>query len=107
MTTDKNPSIPTDATLNMYMQPNSGYHLSQLEWQIEVYADNGHRKRQIIPKSECIRVDEDNYQYYPDTELVGVGKYYAKLTVKIPDPSRLEGYRRLSQITDAGLTICK
>lgn len=98
------PTLPTDPVLNMHMEPNSGFHLSELDFNIIVTSGNG-MKEQVIDKSECQRVDDDNYLYYPDTELLGRGKYYAKLIVQIPDPAHPKGFRTLSDRIEAGITI--
>lgn len=98
------PILPTDPVLNMYMEPNSGFHLSELDFKIIVTSGNGMREQEIS-KSECQKVDDDNYLYYPDTAALGRGKYYAKLVVKIPDPAHPKGFRTLSDRIEAGITI--
>lgn len=98
-------TLPQDAILNMNMTPNSGYHLAELDFKIIVFTDSITGKMQEIDKSECTKVDDDNYEYYPDTQMLGRGKYYAKLIVTIPDQRHPNGRRELSMVTEAGLHI--
>lgn len=98
-------SRPCDPVLNMYMAPNSGYHLSQLDFEIVLSTDNGSGRLQTILKKECNKVDDDNYTYYPDTDMLGRGRYSAKLIVRIPDQASPKGYRRLSDEVETDLII--
>lgn len=89
-------TMPTDPVAVMRMEPNNGYHLADLDFQILIFTDKSYGKTQTILKKDCQKESEDSYLYYPDTELVGRGKYFATLTVQIPDPASPKGYRNQS-----------
>lgn len=98
-------TLPLDPVLEMHMEPNSGYHLADVDFDIVVWSSLSCTKKQTINKSECEFVDVDTYNYRPNTSMIGRGEYYATLIVKIPDSLSIKGYRNLSLLMKAGLNI--
>lgn len=98
-------TLPLDPVLEMHMEPNSGYHLADLDFDIVVWSNLSCTKKQTINKSECEFVDVDTFNYRPNTSMIGRGEYYATLIVKIPDGPSIKGYRNLSIVMKAGLNI--
>ena len=72
---------------------------------VEVYCSN--QKVLNIPKSQAIRVDEENYVVLVDTKVIGTGRIKCKVTAQIPDADFSDSYRTEVVIIDTELDIIK
>ena len=79
--------------LNVHMKPIDNYHLEDVEWEAEVYAEGGFGKRIKFKKEEAVKVDEDNYKVVVDSAIGGAGEYKLILTSYIPDADCPNGIR--------------
>lgn len=60
-----------------------------------------------IPKSECIKIDKDNYVILVDTSLLGAGDIKAKVIANIPDFDFPDTVRTEVVALDLGITVLK
>ena len=60
-----------------------------------------------IPKSECIKIDKDNYVILVDTSLLGAGDIKAKVIANIPDFDFPDKVRTEVVALDLGITVLK
>lgn len=94
----------TKFKLNVNMEAIDGFHLSDIDFEIEVFTSSRY-KVQKIPKPEAIKVDDDNYIIRVDTNICGSGDYYMTLTAYIPDTDFEEGVRTEVKTAFTGVTI--
>lgn len=94
----------TEFKLNINMIPIDGKHLSDVDWKVEVFTENGH-KRVTVEKKDAIKVDSDNYLIRIDSAVCGAGKYYVTLTAYIPDTDFPDGFRTERRTGFTGVTI--
>lgn len=79
--------------LNVHMEPMDNYHLEDVDWEAEVYAEGGFGKRIKIKKEEAVKVDADNYIISVDSAIGGAGEYNLILTAYFPDVECPNGIR--------------
>lgn len=79
--------------LYVHMEPIDNYHLEDVEWEAEVYAEGGFGKRIKFKKEDAVKVDEDNYMVVVDSAIGGAGEYKLILTSYIPDADCPNGIR--------------
>lgn len=79
--------------LNVHMEPVGANHLSDVDWEVEAYAEGGFGKRIIIHKEDARKVDDDNYIIAVDSAVGGAGEYAIILTAYIPDADCPDGIR--------------
>lgn len=79
--------------LNINMKPIGSYRMSDINWDIEAYADIEPSRKIKIEKSEAIQVDSDNYIIAIDSAKTGPGRYSLIFTAYIPDGDCVEGIR--------------
>ena len=83
--------LGTELKLNIHIDPIDGITIDNYDYTTEVYCTP--RKNIIVPKSETIRVDDENYIVRVDTNLIGVGKIVCRVEAEIPDGDFDDGYR--------------
>lgn len=79
--------------INVHMEPMDNYHLEDVEWEAEVFAEGGFGKRITVKKKQARKVDEDNYIIAVDSEIGGAGEYSLILTAYFPDADCPNGIR--------------
>lgn len=84
--------IGTGLKFNVSMNPIDGYHLANVDFKVEVFSSMG-GKTMSIPKSNAMRMDDDNYIICVDSAEIGLGKYYLTLFAYIPDADFPSGIR--------------
>lgn len=94
----------TEFKLNINMTPIGGYSLDNVDWQAEVFTENGHKKI-TVGKNEAVKVDKDNYIIMVDSSILGAGKYYVTLTALIPDTDFPDRLRTEKRTAFTGVTI--
>lgn len=98
--------LGTAIKFNVGMTPIDGFHLANVDFVIEVFSSNGGKKI-AIPKTETLRVDDDNYLVMVDSKEVGSGDYYLTLWVDIPDTDFPSGIRKEGKTIKTNVTIEK
>lgn len=86
------PSLGTELKLNVNAELGNNLHLADVDFVAEFYVP-GSNKSIIASKEDMVEQDRDNYIAVVDTVKVGVGKYYMKLSVDLPDVDCEDGYR--------------
>lgn len=94
----------TKFKLNVWMEQIDGFHLSDVDFEVEIYTENS-PKIHRIRKSEAIKVDEDNYMVRVDSSVCGAGRYWMTLIAKIPDTDFEDGIRTEVKTSFTGVTI--
>jgi hypothetical protein len=75
------------------MEPMAGYALKDLDFTVVVHTDR-YDKRKGYLKGNCVKIDDDTYAAPVDSEEIGTGKYFATVTVYIPDTYFIDGIRK-------------
>lgn len=75
------------------MQPIEGYALKDLDFTVEVHTDR-YGKRKGYLKDNCVKIDDDTYGAPVNSEEMGTGKYFATVTLYIPDTHFIDGTRK-------------
>lgn len=83
--------LGTELKLNIHIAPIDGVTIDGYDYTTEVYCTP--RKSIIVPKSETIRVDNENYIVRVDTNVIGVGKIVCRVEAHIPDGDFNDGIR--------------
>ena len=65
--------------------------LNDCRWQIVIAA----QRTEIIPKEQCIYIDDNTYDFIVDTEKLGLGSITARLEIDIEDNNVASGYRHV------------
>lgn len=94
----------TKFKLNINMTPVDGFSLEDVEWNAEVFSENG-LARLTVEKKDATKVDKDNYIIKVDSAVCGAGRYYVTLTAYIPDPDFADGLRTERRTGFTGVTI--
>lgn len=94
----------TKFKLNAWMEPIDGFHLSDVDFEVEVFVENS-PKLIRFHKSEAIKIDEDNYKVMVDSSVCGAGRYWMTIIAYIPDPDFKDGIRDEARTTFTGVTI--
>lgn len=94
----------TEFKLNINMTPIGGYRLDNVNWNVEVFTENGH-KRITIEKRDAVKVDRDDYIIKVDSSILGAGRYYVTLTAFIPDTDFADKLRTEKRTAFSGVTI--
>lgn len=97
--------LGTELKLNVNIEPTSGFSMEDYDFSIEIWTS---MKRILnIPKSECIKIDKDNYVILVDTSLLGAGDIKAKVIANIPDFDFPDTVRTEVVALDLGITVLK
>lgn len=70
-----------------------GWHLSDVDFSVSIYNEDDPEKAHLFTKSNCIKVNDDNYVVLVDTTELGIGTYAGRLMVFIPDTDYPGGTR--------------
>lgn len=79
--------------LNVHMEPIDGFHMSEVDWEVDVYSSNSFGKKQTTLKKDAYKVDDDNYIIVIDSGVLGTGLYNITFTAWIPDGHCNDGKR--------------
>lgn len=90
--------------VNFNMQPIEGNTLENTEWSVKVFIE-GSGKFVMISKSECKKVDANNYIIPIDSSMLGAGTYFITANVLIPDNDFADGFRHEVKTCSTGVTI--
>ena len=69
------------------------YHLSNIDWEVELSTRKVGSKAQIIKKEQARKVTDDDYIIVVDSSIGGAGRYYLLLTAFVPDADCKDGTR--------------
>lgn len=83
--------IGTEEKFNLYIAPLSDLHAADYDFSVKAYSNK--RARLIIPKSECLLVDNDNFIVRVDTSAIGLGRITLEVTAYVPDNDFPDGLR--------------
>lgn len=75
--------------VNVTAELGNNLHLSDVDFEVKMYAN----KSVDFKKSDLIKVDKDNYIVVVNSNDIGTGEYFVKLTVYIPDADVSNGIR--------------
>ncbi len=87
------PSIGTELKINVNAELGGGQHLGGVHFECEFYAGKNTDKCVVLTKEDMVRIDDDNYVGIVDTRRIGVGEYWCKLIVHVPDRNCTDGIR--------------
>lgn len=90
--------------LNIHMVPIDNHHLSDINFQVEVYTNQGPNKV-VVDKKEAFRIDNDNYIVCIDTLELGYGEMMLTLWADIPDADFPSGIRREGKTIKTNIII--
>lgn len=68
--------------------------LSDIDFAVTVYNDSVPNASVSFTKAQCFAIDENNYFAIVDTTTLGVGAYWLRATVEIPDTDFSGGVRQ-------------
>lgn len=105
MEVSNNIFLGSELKLNVSIEPIGTLTMDDYDFVVEVYCSN--QKVLNIPKSQAIRVDEENYVVLVDTKVIGTGRIKCKVTAQIPDADFSDSYRTEVVIIDTELDIIK
>ena len=88
----ENSTVGTRAKINMYLPLPGDNTLENTDWEVKIFVDTN-PKSIIVKKADCVKVNADNYIIPIDSALLGAGKYYATVDVRIPDGTFPDGIR--------------
>lgn len=97
--------LGTELKLNIHIEPIDGLTMDNYDFNIDVYVSQ--RKIVSTPKSECVRIDENNYVVLVDTNVIGVGDITCKVTAYVPDGDFDDGLRTEVVQIQTGITIAR
>ena len=79
------PSSGTILKIAVTADIGNGLHLADVDFECVFYRDGFTTKSQAVAKKDMIRMDDDTYIAMVNTKLVGLGNYFCRLTVLVPD----------------------
>ena len=97
--------LGTELKLNVNIEPMGELTMEDYDFSVDIWTS---MKRILnIPKSECIKIDKDNYVILVDTSLLGAGDIKAKVIANIPDFDFPDTVRTEVVALDLGITVLK
>ena len=93
----------TVALMNISLNRFGQYTMSMYDFTIYAYCTSS--KVVVIPKSEAIRIDDDNYMFWVDTAKTGRGKLRFAVKALIPDTNLPEMVRPEIIELDSGYKV--
>lgn len=97
--------LGTELKLNVNIEPMGEFTMEDYDFSVDIWTS---MKRILnIPKSECIKIDKDNYVILVDTSLLGAGDIKAKVIANIPDFDFPDTVRTEVVALDLGITVLK
>jgi hypothetical protein len=97
--------LGTELKLNINIEPIGAVTMEDYDFEVEVYCSA--KKVIVIPKSEAIKVDSNNYIVLVDTNVVGAGELKCKITAHIPDGDFADRGRTEVVVCTTNITITK
>lgn len=97
--------LGTELKLNIHIEPIDGITMDKYDFSVDVYCSP--KKVVHANKSDCIRIDENNYIVLVDTNVIGVGTLLCKVTASIPDGDFSDMCRTEIVCNKVGITIVK
>ena len=95
----------TELKINVSVEPIGGLAMDSYDFFVELYCS---RTKSIqIPKSDLIRVDENNYIARLDTNRTGAGNLKCRVTAYIPDADFEDNLRTEIAEIDTHIQIIK
>ena len=83
--------IGTEEKFNLRISPLGDLHAADYDFSVKAYSNKS--ANLIIPKDECIMVDNDNFIVRVDTSALGLGQIILEVTAYIPDSDFPDGLR--------------
>lgn len=97
--------LGTELKLNIHIEPIDSFTMDNYNFHIDVFVSP--KKVVSIPKSDSVRIDENNYIVLVDTSEVGAGDIIAKVVAEIPDSDFKDGLRTEVVQIQTGITVVK
>lgn len=97
--------LGTELKLNIHIEPIGDITMDDYNFEVEIYCSP--KKTIVIPKSDAIKIDENNYIVLIDTNIVGTGDLKCKVTAHIPDADFDDDFRTEIVAIDTGININK
>lgn len=97
--------IGTELKLNINIEPMGEVTMEDYDFEVEVYCSA--KRVVVIPKSEAIKVDSNNYIVLVDTNVIGAGELKCKITAHVPDGDFADRERTEVVVCTTGITIAK
>jgi hypothetical protein len=97
--------LGTELKLNINIEPIGTVTMEDYDFEVEVYCSA--KKVIVIPKSEAIKVDGNNYIVLVDTNVIGAGELKCKITAYIPDGDFADRKRTEVVVSTTNITITK
>lgn len=74
----------TEVKFNLNIEPIGDVHMSSYDFMVTAYCA-GTSQKVVIQKSDCVKVDDDNYTLPVDTSALGTGQLMLDVRAYIPD----------------------
>lgn len=94
----------TEIKFNLNIQPISGISMSTFDFHVIAYAQ-GTRQRLTINKSDCTKVDDDNYTLPVDTAPLKQGLLILDVYAHVPDQDFIDDLRTEISRIETGIII--
>lgn len=84
-------TFPSDHKILFRMDPMYGFHLSECDFTVKLFVRSN--RGISIPKSKCVKVDDDSYTATFNTKELGRGNVMMSLNLHIPDADFEDGFK--------------
>lgn len=84
-------AFPSEHKIVVGIEPIGGIHLSECDFTVNLYVYTN--RRISIPKSQCIKEDDDTYKVTFNTKDLGRGNVMMSLNIRIPDADFNDGFK--------------
>ena len=91
--------------MNIHIAPIDGYTMDAYEFTCIAYCSS--TKKIVATKSECIRVDSENYMMLVDTGKLTTGDLHILVIAQVPDSDMPDMLRAEPTDIDTGITIIR
>lgn len=95
--------IGTELKVNVHIEPIDNYHMDNYDFTCKFFTTGNCGIS--IPKSDMIRIDEDNYIARIDTKKVGRGNLMLRVVAQIPDNDFDDMLRKEVCVVSTGILI--
>lgn len=100
---NKNSISGSQIKLNIHIEPLGDLHMEDYDFECKFYIFS--KRFIVIPKSQMVKIDADNYVVLVDTTDLGVGQLHMSLTANLPDADSTTGTRKEIACVDTGITV--
>lgn len=97
--------LGTELKLNVNIEPMGEFTMEDYDFSVDIWTSM--KRVATIHKSECIKIDKNNYVVLVDTNLLGAGDIKAKVIANIPDFDFPDTVRTEVVALDLGITVLK